>query len=331
MAIDTIKLFACDFNFSMVGDQPRPSLPQDWANVDPGEYFDWHIEFGNNLAFCHAYTYCGYAFYPSRLGPVAPGPGSKLLPSLYEISRDRGVPFWSYFCVGADLTMMALRPSWKVPGTNFMAPEGPWTNLLCDRVREFLSMYPVDWILFDWFVYGNLEKEGSPVGFSPFSSRRFRDVIGRELPRDPSRVPRDDEITYKREVLASQFREIQRVVKETSSCTKVIFNVPYREPSGAIWSNHPMLRESDGLFSECTDNSIMEWLLTVRKPGQRVMTTIRGGAGEDLKGDPRQWRRWYDRGCDFMGYAFGTPPDFRPHPIYREDVDLVRESFSRMD
>jgi hypothetical protein len=227
--------------------------------------------------------------------------------------------------------LLGLRPKWKVSKTNFMAPEGPWTGLLCDRIREFLSMYPVEWILFDWFVYGNLEKEGSPIGSNPCSSEAYREIIGKELPEDPSTISRDDEIVYKREVLGRQFHEIRRAVKDTSSSTKIAFNVPYREPAGAIWIDHPMLKESDGLFSECTDDSIMEWLLSIRKPGQRVMTTVRGGAGEDLKGDPRHWRKWYDRGCDFMGYAFGTPPDFRPHRIYQEDVELVREAFSQMD
>jgi hypothetical protein len=212
-----------------------------------------------------------------------------------------------------------------------MAPEGPWTGLLCNRIREFLSMYPVEWILFDWFVYGNLEKEGSPIGLTPYSSDAFRKIIGKELPEDPSAIHGDDDTRYKREVLSNQFREIRRAVKETSSSTKIAFNVPYREPAGAIWTDHPMLKESDALFSECTDDSIMEWLLSIRKPGQRVMTTVRGGAGKDLKGDPRHWRKWYDRGCDFMGYAFGTPPNFRPHRIFQEDVELVRQAFSQMD
>ena len=331
LSSDTIKMFVCDFNFSMVGEDQRPSLPQDWAGVDPEEYFDWHMDFGDNVILCHAYAFGGYAFYPTRLGPVAPQPGNMLLPNLYKISRERGVPFWSYFCVGADHIMMALRPKWKVPGTDFMAPEGPWTEYLCERIREFLSAYPVEWILFDWFAYGNLEKEGSPIGKSPYSSEAYGEIMGKPLPEDPSEISREDGIAYKREVLAGQFHEIKRAVKETSSSTKIIFNVPYREAFGDFWADHPMLRESEGLFSECTDDSIMEWLLSIKRPGQRVMTTVRGGAGENLKGDPRSWRKWYDRGCDFMGYAFGTPPDFRPHRIFQEDVDLVRQAFAQMD
>jgi len=26
---------------------------------------------------------------------------------------------------------------------------------------------------------------------------------------------------------------------------------------------------------------------------------------------PFYWREWYDKGCDFFGYAWGSPPDFR--------------------
>jgi hypothetical protein len=330
MSSDAIKLFVCDFNFSMDGVHPRPSWPQDWAFVDPREYFDWHMEFGNTAILCHAYTFSGYALYPTRLGPVAPEPGNMLLPSLYRMARDEGVPLWSYFCVGADHIMMALRPQWGVPGTHFMAPEGPWTDMLCDRIREVLSMYPVDWLLLDWFVYGSLESEGAPIGATPFAVEAYERITGEPLPEDPSRIGREEEILYKRSVLGEQFEGIRKAVRDSSSETKIVFNVPYREPAGALWQDHPMLRESDGLFSECTDDSVMEWLLSVRSPGQRVMTTIRGQAGEGLKGDPHLWRKWHGKGCDFMGYAFGTPPDFRPHRIYQEEVNLVRQAFKTM-
>jgi len=62
-----IKLFACDLNWTRfdkpIQDRP-PSAPQDWAFIDPKEYFDWHRDFGNNAILCQAYTFCGYAFYP---------------------------------------------------------------------------------------------------------------------------------------------------------------------------------------------------------------------------------------------------------------------------
>ena len=82
----------------------------------------WHREFGNNVAFCQAYAHSGYAFYPTRLGPVAPGPGSELLPALYELANQAGMPFWSYFCVGTDYFTATLRRDWRVPGTTFLAP-----------------------------------------------------------------------------------------------------------------------------------------------------------------------------------------------------------------
>ena len=57
-------------------------MAHDFAFLDPQEYFDWHRDFGNNLFFIQAYTFCGYAYYPTRLGPVAPGPGREILPRL---------------------------------------------------------------------------------------------------------------------------------------------------------------------------------------------------------------------------------------------------------
>ncbi|MCM8769494.1 MAG: hypothetical protein NC911_07505 [Candidatus Omnitrophica bacterium] len=43
--------------------------------------------------------------------------------------------------------------------------------------------------------------------------------------------------------------------------------------------------------------------------------------------DPQLWRRWYGCGCDLFGYAHGTPPDFRPHSFWTEQVEVVRAAF----
>lgn len=64
------------------------------------------------------------------------------------------------------------------------------------------------------------------------------------------------------------------------------------------------------------------------------MTTVIGRvAGEGLdsrEGNPESWRRWHKRGCDFFGYAWGTPPDFRPHRICRDDLRTIRSAFRQV-
>ena len=47
-------------------------------------------------------------------------------------------------------------------------------------------------------------------------------------------------------------------------------------------------------------------------------------------GDPNSWRTWYERGCDFFGYAWGTPPDFRPLPLYDRELAITRAAFHAM-
>jgi hypothetical protein len=91
-----------------------------------------------------------------------------------------------------------------------------------------------------------------------------------------------------------------------------------------------MVRESDGIFSECTDPSIMEWVLSILGSHQRPMTNLRGQAGKGLEADPSSWRHWLRKGCDFFGYAWGTPPDFPPHPKFADDVAVVREAFQKI-
>ena len=79
MTHQPIKLFCCDLNWirrlSTAGDKVLPSMAHDWADVDAEEYLAYHLETGSNAIFCQAYAFGGYAFYPTRLGPVAPEPG----------------------------------------------------------------------------------------------------------------------------------------------------------------------------------------------------------------------------------------------------------------
>lgn len=327
-----IKLMNCDFNWTVFG----AAGPQDWAFVDPKEYFDWHVEFGDNCIYCQAYTFGGYAYYPTKLGAVAPGPGGELFPRIYDLARAAKLPVWSYMCVGADLIMSSFRNWWVIPGSRgdtfshgFLAPESEWTDLLCARIREFLTLYPVDWLLLDWFVYGGLKPDKELVRPAPFVAKPFEEIIGRPMPATAAEIAPEEHLRYKREVLARQFRRIRDAVKETSPGTKIIFNVPYWEPREPIWVDHPMLTESDGLFAECSRADVLEWLLEIRRPGQRVMTTVLGRIDAD-ECDPNSWRRWYDAGCDFFAYAWGTPPDFRPHPRYNDGLAIVRRAFHEM-
>jgi hypothetical protein len=338
MAHKPVRLFCCDLNWiyrEIPSPGPSPSAPPDWAWIDPAEYFRWHIEFGNNAVFCQAYTFGGYALYPTRFGPLAPGPGQELLPRLFDLARAANLPFWSYFCVGADLILSSLRNPWIIPGSRecahhgFLAPESPWTDLLCARIREFLEAYPADWLLFDWFVYGNLKPDTAQVRPAWFVKQPFHEILGREMPEQASDITPDEHMRYKREILARQFRRIRDTVRAASPKTRIAFNVPYWEPRETIWIDHPMLHESDGLFAECSREDVVDWLLEIRKPNQRVMTTIIGRLDEG-QCDPGSWRRWHERGCDFFGYAFGSPPDFRPHPFYRRELDIVRQAFREL-
>ena len=274
----TLKCFTCDLNWI----QGASATAQDWAFIDPQQYFDWHRDFGNNVMFCQAYAHGGHAFYPTKLGPVAPGPGARLLPRLYELTQKAGMPFMSYFCVGVDLTMSNQRTDWVVPKSRdfapygFLSPESPWTQLLCQRVREFLGQFPVEWVLFDWFVYGSLSPNDALVQPGPCVAKPFQEIIGRPMPKTAAEITPEERLKYKREVLARQFRALRDAVCETSPNTQIGFNVPYWRADEEIWRNRPMVNESDFLFSECTSEDVMEWALKIRKPKQRVFTTITG-------------------------------------------------------
>jgi len=332
----TVKLMMFDLNWSM-HDAPYkctlPSAPQDWAFVDPRAYFQWHVDFGNNAVFLQAYTYGGYAFYPSKLGPVAPGPGRELLPRVFELTRKNGMPFWSYFCVGADIAMNAYHPEWLVPGSRvhwqhgFLGPESPWTDLLCARVEEFLTDYPADWLIFDWFCYGDQADHSFPVQPCWFVEKPFAEIIGRPMPADAADITPEESLRYKRVIMERQFRRIQAAVRQTSPATKIAFTPPYWGPAEPLWADHPMLAESDGLLAEYSKPETMEWLLRSRRPGQRLIGTPMGAGGVM---DVETILAWVDKGCDLNGYFWGSPPKFAPHPSFQASLDRIQEAFRRI-
>lgn len=334
-----IKQFWCDLNWSHPADNHAamvPALPQDWANVDPVEYFAWLRDFGVNIMSLQGYVLDGYAFYPSKLGPIAPGAGAELFTRLFKLAEKAGMPFCGYFSITQDLVMSNLRDDWLVPTSRkytwpgMMAPESPWADLLCARIVEFLKLFPVQWINFDCFNYGKFDCNDFPVQPSQYVKGPFKEIIGREMPEQASGITPEESLKYKREIMARLFRRIQEVIRETSPETKTNFNVPFFRPAEPMWIDHPMVNECDQLIAESSDDTIVNWLLAIRKPHQRVMTTIIGRPNEKGLCDPNSWRKWYTLGCDFSGYAHGVPPDFRPWAGVKDQIEIVRNAFKQM-
>jgi hypothetical protein len=326
-----IKLFVLDFNWIRdAPDRMRPSLPHELCDADPAEFVQWHLDIGCNALFQHAYTFNGCAWYPSKLGPRAPEPGDRFMPRVLDLAHARGLSFHTYFCVGQDRFVAANRPDWTVPGSNgcgapMLAPESGWTDLLCRRVEELVRSYPVDAILFDWFVYGDL-KPDFPVTPAPFVEAPFRNIIGRPMPQRPEDITAAESLRYKREVLARQFRMLRDAAKSVRPDCALYFNVPYWAAAEPLWVDHPMLRESDWLFAECSRTDVVDWLLSTRRADQRVVVTFSGrlDAGQC---DARSWRALYEKGCDFFGYCFPRSDSMWPGPWYDEEVSVVREAF----
>jgi hypothetical protein len=149
------------------------------------------------------------------------------------------------------------------------------------------------------------------------------------MPDDASKISYEESLKYKREIMARWFYRIREAMHKGNPGTKANFNVPFGKPEEPMWVNHPMLDESDQLVAESTDE-VTSWLLKIRKPGQRVMTTIVGRAGQDGLCDPNSWRKWYEAGCDFFAYAHAIPPDFRPHVSSRTEVEIARQAYAEM-
>jgi len=330
----TRKLFVADLNWCVHEHPYRvvASSPHDWVNLNAEAYVDWHKQVvGSNCASMQCVPFTGYALYPSRLVPLAPGGGGEVFPRFYEKARKERMEVWSYMCVGVDAFVNNTRLDWIVPTSRrfieygMLGPETPWTDMLCDRIREFLSMFPVDVMLFDWFAYGSLKPDEFVIHPAWFMEKPFREIIGRDLPKTAEDITPEENFAYKRETLARQFEAIRAAVKETSPATKITFNIPYWLPRENLWQGHAMMEKSDILFAE-SSTEVVSWLLEVKKPWQDVMTTIIGRV-DDGECDPTSWKKWHEKGCDFFGYAWGTPPDFHPLPRYEKDLEIVKQAF----
>jgi len=328
-----LKLFTIDFNWVREKvDSIRASMAHELVVTDPQAYVDWHIDLGCNVIFQQAYTFNGCAWYPSRLGPCVPEPGTRFLEEVLACAHNAGLPFHSYFCVGQDLLTCATRRDWHVPTTaslafpGSLAPESGWTDLLCRRIEEFVKAYPVDALVFDWFYYGST-KPDFHLQPAPFVKKPFEEIIGRPLPERAEEITPEESLKYKREVLARQFYRIRDAVKSTRPNSAIYFNVPYLTAAEALWIDHPMLQESDYLIAECTKLDVVDWLLSIRKPNQRVFTVFSGRLDDEDLCDPSSWSILYEKGCDFWGYAWPKPPGFLPGPWYDKDIQIVREAF----
>jgi len=329
-----LKLLMFDFNWVLTAppeDKLYMSAPHDWAFVEPREYFDWHLSVGNNAIFLMAYAHMGYAFYPTKLGPIAPGPGRDLLPRVFEMARKAKLPFYSYFCCSYDGVINMARNDWLIPNTRnsiwgyYLAPESPWTDLLCERIEEFLSQFPVDAIFFDWFRYGE-EQAGITVRPAWFVEKPFREIIGRAMPDKAEDITFEESLTYRREIMARQFYRIRDAVKKTSPQTKMMFTPPYHQPHEPMWENHPMMNESDGLLAEYSKPETMEWLLSVRREHQCVIATPIGPG--EMKEEIVH--SLYNRGCGMNGYLWGTPPTFKPHRRYDRQLAVLSRVFKEL-
>ena len=326
-----LKLLMFDFNWVMdppPNESPRVSGPHEWAFVDPKEYFDWHLKIGNNAIFLQAYAHGGYAFYPTKLGPTAPGPGRDMLPRVFELAKKAGMPFYSYFCPSWDGVVNMWRQEWLFPKTRtciwdyWLAPESPWTDLFCARIEEFLHDYPADVLLIDWFNYNN----GKGVVPAPFVEKPWKEIIGRPMPEKAEDITPEESLKYRREIMARQFYRIRDAARKASPNTKLLFTPPYKEPAEPLWVDHPMMNESDGVIAEYSKPETMEWLISVLKPHQCVIATPMGPKHME----EQTIRDLYARGCGMCGYLWGSAPLFAPHPFFEKQLKIVSQVFKEM-
>jgi len=91
------------------------------------------------------------------------------------------------------------------------------------------------------------------------------------------------------------------------------------------------MEKSDILMAESSDH-VVSWLLEKKKPHQTVMTTIIGRPGDGDEGvcDPNTWRKWYEKGCDFSAYTWGSAPSIVPDEKFINDMEITRQAYKEI-
>ncbi len=332
-----LKLMMFDFNWKMHDPAPESSFwlaaAEDWAYVDPVAYVDWHEDFGNNAVFLQAYNHVGYAYYPTKLGAWAPGPGTQLFPRVYELARQRRLPVVSYFNVGTDYLLVNCS-NWRIPDFahqsqfGMLGPESPWSEYVAQRIAEFLTDYPVDVLFLDWCDYGAPgHGHKYPVQPSWYARPVFKEIIGREMPDKAEDIAPAEGLQYKREILARHFRKLMTVIRRTSPQTKAYFTPPYHIPNDPLWTDHPLMLESDGLLAEYSRPDTMDWLLAARQPHQAMIATPMA-CGYELSREAMH--ELWNKGCGLCGYFWGCPPKLEPHVTFRKQLAVVKETFAEL-
>ena len=147
------------------------------------------------------------------------------------------------------------------------------------------------------------------------------------MPEKAEDITPEETLIYWREVLARQFIRIRDAVKSIRPDCIIYVNVPYVEPNSPLWTDHVMMKESDWLFVESSRPELLDWLMSVRQPEQRIITTIIGMPHMDGECDVKTWQVLYDKGFDFFGYAFPDPKTLFPPPLYDEELAIVHEAY----
>ena len=221
----------------------------------------------------------------------------------------------------------AVRPAGVARSGNAIpGPESPWTDLLCARITEFLRQYPVEWINFDAFTYGKYRASNFKIRPAWYVKKPFREIIGREMPDDAAKISADESLAYMREVLARQFHRIQEAMHQGNPGTKANFNPPYFAPTSPSGSTIPWSTKAINWWPNQPTTSCPGCCGSASRIS--AMTTIVGREGGLSK--PDTWRRWYQAGCDFFGYAWSTPPDFRPHPKFVKELEITCAAYHEM-
>lgn len=336
----TRRVISLDINWSRHGDGTQIGMvpPHTYADMDLQAYLDYHFRFDVTEFWMPTSNWAGYAYYPTRLNCVAPGMLGDLFPRVLDACRERGLRCWGYFCVGADLLIASTEPSWRLPPTGehdmpwpMLAPDSPWIDLVEQRIVEFLQRYDVDSIMLDWFVYGALagKGEGYVVPKTQWSAPRFEALLGRPMPDDPAEITPEENLAYKRHVLGENARRLARTIRAVKPDVEVVFNLPYHRADDPMWVDHPVLEVSDLLFAESSDPEVVNWLLKVRRPEQRVMCMIHGRLEEGFC-FPELGLDWAEKGCDLFATTHPETPHVRHHPIHEKSLEQVKQVYAEL-
>lgn len=330
---NVIKAFSIDLNSDALG---QPSAPGLFAHVNAEEHVKWCRDLGANAIQTFCVSLNGYAWYRSKVAPVAPGMNGDFLNEQIELAHRQDMEVHGYFCLAGNAWYQChnREETSSVDRRKAIPLTAKYVDYFCRMIEEAVRENDLDGILIDWF------EEIEPI-WIPAEKQLFTEIMGKAFPEKPLvddrldlkydwfgelSAPRyfseDVILDFRKRATLNAWNRISAVVRKANPACKLWLNVPFHEPEEPMWVDSPILKEVDMMLTERCDTRIADWL--DRETGGKPVLVNLGGLG---KYSCSSWEEIIDKGYHLFAFCKADPLTTLPDLERAGNLGQVRSAF----